>query len=193
MILSNTQIHTLGRGGLIEPFDPARLSGASYDVALHRLIMVENHDLCSSSSWTDWDIDEGEYRLRPGEFILAAIEEIITVPLTMAAEFRLKSTRAREGWQHNLAVWIDPGYSGRITLELSNCNRYHDLIVLPGILIGQIIWHQLTEAATINYGDTGNYQDAEKVQEAISQGQPLSHQSVCLPLETLRGSYYPPA
>lgn len=172
MILSNTQITTLGRGGLIEPFDPTRLSGASYDVALHHLIKVENSDLRNRQffepRWIDLDIAEGEHRLRPGEFILAAIEEIITVPLTTAAEFRLKSTRAREGWQHNLAVWIDPGYSGRITLELSNCNRYHDLIVLPGVLIGQVIWHQLTETATIDYADTGNYQDAEKVQEAIA-------------------------
>lgn len=169
MILSNTQIQKLGRNGLIEPFDPTRLSGASYDVALHRLIMIENQDPGSSSRLIDWDIAEGEYRLRPGEFILAAIEEIITVPLTLAAEFRLKSTRGREGWQHALAVWLEPGYSGRITLELTNCLRHHEIIATSGLLIGQIIWHRLTTPATIDYADTGNYQDAERAQEAIAR------------------------
>lgn len=165
MILNDTDIrYHVQRHKIAEPFNEARLSGASYDVALHRKIKVEAA-YSKEAVWIDHDLrGDGDYCLQPGEFILAATEEIIRVPLNMAAEFRLKSSRAREGWQHNLAVWIDPGFEGRITLELSNCSRYKSLAVEPGLLIGQIIWHQLTQRATISYAETGHYQGATEVQ-----------------------------
>lgn len=168
MILNDTDIrYYVQRHKIVQPFDEARLSGASYDVALNERIKVEDASYSKKTAWLDHDLRwDGDYELQPGEFILAATEEIIKVPLNMAAEFRLKSSRAREGWQHNLAVWIDPGFEGRITLELSNCSRYNSLAVEPGLLIGQIIWHQLTQRATINYAKTGHYQGATEVQES---------------------------
>lgn len=153
---------------LITPFDSKRVSGASYDVALAPVIMIENHSPeYGDGQWLDTDLSGySGFSLGPKEFILASIEETIHIPEDIACEFRLKSSRAREGWQHNLAVWADPGYRGCLTLELSNMNRFHGLDIYPGLLIGQLIFHQMSGAAMKPYGVEGRYQGAPMVEES---------------------------
>jgi deoxycytidine triphosphate deaminase len=84
----------------------------------------------------------GYYTINPGEFCLAHIREKVNLPAYISAEFRLTSTEARCGIQHALAVWADCGWSGRLTLELSNALKYHSIRLSEGMRIGQLIFHK---------------------------------------------------
>ena len=68
----------------------------------------------------------------PGGFVLAATAEWIRVPVSMESVFQLKSSRGREGYEHALAGYIDPGFHGRVTLELSNLRRFKELPLEAG-------------------------------------------------------------
>lgn len=153
LILSDREIKK--RVGMIEPFCDSRLSGASYDVALHRELLVENDE--RGDHFLPLKMFDSGYRMENQEFLLAATEEVLTVPLDIACEFRLKSSNARLGLDHHLAIWADPGFHGRLTLELSNNNRFHLVHLRPGMLIGQFIFHELSSPAERSYKDTGRY------------------------------------
>ena len=101
--------------GLIEPFNPEQVNPASYDVRLGSVIKREG--IGSEERWVDVPIDETPYIMAPGEFILASTQEFIRVPHDLECVFNLKSSRGREGYEHLLAGYIDPGWSGQITLE----------------------------------------------------------------------------
>jgi len=159
VILCDRNIEALG-DSLISPFDPYRLSGASYDVAIANEIMIEDR----LEGFRKITLNEDGIEINPKEFFLASISEWINIPSNMACEFRLKSSRAREGWQHNLAVWADPGYAGRLTLELSNMLRFETLTIRPGLLIGQLIFHTLTGECDRPYSKKGRYNQAETVE-----------------------------
>lgn len=96
----------------------------------------------------------------PGEFCLAHIREKINLPANISAEFRLTSTEARCGIQHALAVWADCGWSGRLTLELSNALKHHSICLTEGMRIGQLIFHK-HEISDAPY--KGRYQGDETV------------------------------
>lgn len=82
------------------------------------------------------------YVLRPGEFVLACTEEVITLPNDVLARVADKSTWARLGLQVKNTL-IDPGFSGQITLELSNEGAY-PLKLVPGAGIAQILFEYLS-------------------------------------------------
>lgn len=81
--------------------------------------------------------------LPPGHFVLAHTVEVFNLPLDISAEFRLKSSAARMGLSHALAVWCDPGWHGStLTLELHNISRFHTVVLRPGDKIGQMVFHR---------------------------------------------------
>lgn len=104
------------------------------------------------------------FLIEPGEFILVSLLERIKVPNDLAIEFKLKSSRAREGYDHSLAFWVDPGWDGILTLEIKNNKRYGSLPLYPGLRIGQAIVHQLSQPAAAAY--FGRYQGATTVETA---------------------------
>lgn len=107
---------------------------------------------------------ENPYWLRPGEFVLAQTAERLTLPPTVSADVRLRSTAARSGWMHP-PTWIDPGWSGLITLELSNQFTFHSIPLYPGCSIGQFVFSH--NAAPIHdYSHKGRYQGAQGVEVA---------------------------
>ena len=81
----------------------------------------------------------------------------------------LKSSRAREGYQHALAGWIDPGWVGsKLTLELKNNRRYRSLPLYPGMRIGQIVFHTMSQTPIKSYTEVGNYNNHARVMPSVA-------------------------
>jgi len=144
---------------MVVPFDPDLVNPASIDVLLGDRIMIEVaesrdlqiHGIAGHTA-------EDPYWLRPGEFVLGETREILNIPDFVAAQFVLKSSRAREGLEHLLAGWIDPGFHGsRLTLELSNARRLYPIAIWPGMKIGQLIFHKMEGIPARSYAVTGRY------------------------------------
>ena len=156
MILSDYQIHSLCESGLVSPFDPDLINPASLDVRIGNTIIIE-----TPYSWERFNISDrsssNPVYLEPNEFMLVATLETFNIPNHISGEFKLKSSRAREGYDNALAVWLDPGWSGSVlTMELKNNCRYHRLPIYPGLRIGQIIFHTCNPPLT-SYKVTGRY------------------------------------
>lgn len=162
MILVDKQIRELiEQTDCIAPFDPDLLNPASLDVLLGDEILIED-----CSGWHRVSIKDSQYVLNPNEFILACTKETFCLPNNISCEFRLKSSRAREGLGHALAVWIDPGFSDSVlTLELKNYSRYRSITLFPEMKIGQLIFHS-HEPCQISYQQTGRYNGDRSVQQS---------------------------
>ena len=112
--LVDHQIRTLCREmGLVEPFDPDLVQPASIDVRLGNVIKREGR-VCGPvegrQEWVTEYIKDGDsFELFPGAFILAHTKEYVRIPNNIEANFQLKSSRGREGINHLLAGYIDPG------------------------------------------------------------------------------------
>jgi dCTP deaminase len=162
MILSDHTLTGLAMGGLVQPFIQENVQGSSIDLTLGGSIkieapMLENGDL-TKVQWDTQPIDGDPYYMAPGEFILAHTEATITIPEGCAAMVLLRSSAARAGYEHSLAGWCDPGFTGQLTLELRNNCRFHHLPVQAGMRLCQLIVHRLDERAVNHYGVRGNYQ-----------------------------------
>ena len=157
-VLCDWQIRALCAGGMVTPFDEELLNPASLDVVLGDHLMIEdpvNVDLrkidisCFTANEPYW--------LRPGEFVLAETKETFNIPNKVSGQFALKSSRARAGYSHMLAGWIDPGWHGsKLTLELQNARKMHSLPLYPGLKIGQIIFYWMSSEPNKSYAVTGH-------------------------------------
>jgi dCTP deaminase len=161
--LVDHQIRTLCRTkGLVEPFEPDHLNPASIDVTLGPEILVES----DRGNFIPFDISKETFYMPPGGFVLAATAEFVRIPNGLEAVFQLKSSRGREGYEHALAGYIDPGFHGRVTLELSNLRRFKDLPLSAGLRIGQLRFSTLESLPLRPYSITGRYQGASGVEES---------------------------
>lgn len=152
--LVDHQIRHLARTrGLVEPYEPELQNPASYDVTLGSKVLVE----VSNGGWQEVDISVTTLYMQPGAFVLACTEELIRIPDDLEAIFCLKSSRGREGYNHMLAGYIDPGFHGRVTLELHNCTRFRQLPLYAGMRIGQLRFSRLDEIPHRPYSLTGRY------------------------------------
>ena len=163
MLLSDRDIRkelSDGRVG-VEPFDEAMIQPSSVDVRLDKFFRVfENHKY----SVIDPSIEQPEltreviaedgehFILHPGEFVLASTYEVITLPDDIAGRLEGKSSLGRLGLlTHSTAGFIDPGFSGHITLELSNVANL-PVKLFPGMKIGQLCLIKLSSPAEHPYG-----------------------------------------
>ena len=166
MILSDWQIRYYEQlDAIVEPFDPELLNPASIDVRLGNHLMIEVAD---QRELVEIDISERTaehpYWLLPNEFCLAETIETFNLPPFISAQFVLKSSRAREGYQHLLAGFCDPGWHGsKLTLELKNARRFHDLPLYPGLKIGQMVFRKMCTSPLKDYSETGRYNKDVKV------------------------------
>ena len=145
----------------VEPFDEAMIQPSSVDVRLDKFFRVfENHKYSvidpsiEQSELTREVIVEGNehFILHPGEFVLASTYEVITLPDDIAGRLEGKSSLGRLGLlTHSTAGFIDPGFSGHITLELSNVANL-PVKLFPGMKIGQLCLIKLTSPAEHPYG-----------------------------------------
>jgi dCTP deaminase len=145
----------------IEPFDTAMVQPSSVDVRLDRFFRVfENHKY----SEIDPSVEQPEltrelevaadehFILHPGEFVLASTYEVITLPDDIAGRLEGKSSLGRLGLlTHSTAGFIDPGFSGHITLELSNVANL-PVKLFPGMKIGQLCLIKLSSPTEHPYG-----------------------------------------
>lgn len=105
------------------------------------------------------------YLLQPGQFVLAETIELFNLPEHVAAQFVLKSSRAREGLQHMLAGWCDPGWHGSVlTMELKNVRRWHAVPIWYGMPIGQMKFQRMSRTPAKSYAETGRYNNDGQVQ-----------------------------
>jgi dCTP deaminase len=165
-VLCDWQIRSLCEGGgLIVPFDEELLNPASIDVLLGDNLMIESPvDMTMQLHNLQGYTAQDPYWLRPGEFVLAETRETFDIPEHISGQFALKSSRAREGYSHMLAGWIDPGWHGsKLTLELQNARKMHSLPLYPGLKIGQIIFFEMSEKPLKSYAEVGHYNNDTKV------------------------------
>lgn len=164
MILSDRSIRDEIRvGGLgIEPFDPDALQPCSVDVTLSSQIRLlpwrsDPVDVKGDISGLteEHSIGEEGYLLCPNELILGSTVESFRLPSHLVGRIEGKSSLGRLGLMvHSTAGFIDAGFRGQLTLELSSITS--SLIVLyPGMKIAQVSFMRMTTAAERPYGTTG--------------------------------------
>jgi dCTP deaminase len=160
MLLPDHEIQRLcQQHAMVTPFDPEQLNPASYDVSLGTRIMIEvpgtpELQLVDLIGHTE----EDPYLIQPGEFFLAETREIFNLPDHVGAQFVLKSSRAREGWDHAEAGWCDPGWFGsRLTMEICNQRKLHPLGIWPGLKMGQMKFLLVNGTVDRSYAQTGRY------------------------------------
>ena len=163
MLLSDRDIKLeldAGRIGL-EPYQPEMVQPSSVDVRLDRYFrLFDNHkyavidpseDQPELTRLIEVDPEEG-FILHPGEFVLGSTFEQVTLDPSIAARLEGKSSLGRLGLlTHSTAGFIDPGFSGHVTLELSNMATL-PVKLWPGMKIGQLCFFQLTSPAEHPYG-----------------------------------------
>jgi dCTP deaminase len=145
----------------LEPFEPAMVQPSSVDVRLDRFFRVfENHKYPHIDPSVDQpDLtrqvhpeDDEPFILHPGEFVLGSTYEVVTLPDDVAARLEGKSSLGRLGLlTHSTAGFIDPGFSGHVTLELSNVATL-PIKLWPGMKIGQLCFFRLSSPAQHPYG-----------------------------------------
>jgi dCTP deaminase len=165
VVLSDRTIRRLLEEGAIgiDPYDEALLQPSSVDVRVDRYFRVfrnsrypyidvkqEQEDLTELV-----EIDEEPFILHPGEFVLGSTLETVRLADDLVARLEGKSSLGRLGLLiHSTAGFVDPGWDGHVTLELSNVANL-PITIYHGMKIGQLSFMQLSEAAERPYGSGG--------------------------------------
>jgi dCTP deaminase len=149
-----------GRLG-IEPYDELLVQPSSVDVRLDRMFRTfENHRYPHIDPAEQQEeltrlveVEDSEpFILHPGEFVLGSTYESVSLPDDLAGRLEGKSSLGRLGLlTHSTAGFIDPGFSGCITLELSNVATL-PIKLWPGMKIGQLCLLRMTSPADHPYG-----------------------------------------
>ena len=163
MVLSDRTIkEELEKGRIvIHPLDPADIQPASVDLRLDRKLLVFSNSrrphidvkmgLDDLTEIVEID-DDAPFILHPGEFVLGSTMEHIELPDDLVARLEGKSSLGRIGLViHSTAGFVDPGWKGHLTLELSNLARL-PITLYHGMKIGQISYLRLTTPADRLYG-----------------------------------------
>ena len=163
MLLSDRDIRAeidLGRLAL-EPYEPGMIQPSSIDVRLDKFFRVfENHRYPHIDPAEEQPeltrliepIGDEPFILHPGEFVLGSTLEVCSLPDDLAGRLEGKSSLGRLGLlTHSTAGFIDPGFSGHITLELSNVATL-PIKLWPGMKIGQLCLFRLSSPAEHPYG-----------------------------------------
>lgn len=163
MLLSDRDIRAAveSKRVVLEPFDPGMVQPASIDVRLDRYFRVfENHrypHIDPAEEQPDLTrlvepIADEPFVLHPGEFVLASTFEVVTLGDDISARLEGKSSLGRLGLlTHATAGFIDAGFTGHVTLELSNVATL-PIKLWPGMKIGQLCFFALSSPVEEPYG-----------------------------------------
>jgi dCTP deaminase len=163
VVLSDTTIaRYLAEGRIeIDPYDESLLQPSSVDVRVDALFRVFHNnrypfiDVKTPQEDLTELVEVGDaqpFVLHPGEFVLGSTLERVRLPDDLVARLEGKSSLGRLGLLiHSTAGFIDPGWDGHVTLELSNVANL-PITIYPGMKIGQISFMQMTEPAATPYG-----------------------------------------
>lgn len=166
MILSDRSIREELAAGriVIEPLDEACIQPSSVDLHVDRLFRVfRNHTMGHIDVKRDLEdltelvtvADDEAFILHPGEFVLGSTAERVRLPDDLVARLEGKSSLGRLGLLiHSTAGFVDAGWDGQLTLELSNVANL-PITLYPGMKIGQISFLRMTTPADQPYGSKG--------------------------------------
>ena len=166
MILSDRSIRDEVAAGriVIEPLDESCIQPSSVDLHIDRYFRVfRNHTMGYIDVKQDMEEltelveikDDDVFILHPGEFVLGSTAERVALPDDLVARLEGKSSLGRLGLLiHSTAGFVDAGWDGHLTLELSNVANL-PITLYPGMKIGQISFLRMTTAADHPYGSTG--------------------------------------
>ena len=146
---------------VLDPYQAEMVQPSSVDVRIDRYFrLFDNHKYAvidpaeeqpELTRLVEVEPDE-PFVLHPGEFVLASTYEVVTLPDDVAARLEGKSSLGRLGLlTHSTAGFIDPGFSGHVTLELSNVATL-PIKLWPGMKIGQLCFFRLSSPAEHPYG-----------------------------------------
>jgi dCTP deaminase len=145
----------------VEPYDATMLQPSSIDFRLDRYFRVfENHryphiDPAADQPDLTRQVEpagDEPFILHPGEFVLGSTHELVSLPDDIAARVEGKSSLGRLGLlTHATAGFVDPGFSGHVTLELANVATL-PIKLYPGMKIGQLCFFRLSSPAEHPYG-----------------------------------------
>ncbi|HEX2699790.1 MAG TPA: dCTP deaminase [Acidimicrobiales bacterium] len=163
MILSDRTIRDELEAGrvVIDPLDEACIQPSSVDLHVDRYFRVfRNHtmrvidvkeDQENLTELVEMREDEA-FILHPGEFVLGSTSERVRLPDDLVARLEGKSSLGRLGLLiHSTAGFVDAGFDGHLTLELSNVANL-PITIYPGMKIGQISFLRMTTPADMPYG-----------------------------------------
>jgi dCTP deaminase len=166
VILSDRSLREAIAAGrlVVEPLDDGAIQPSSIDVRLDnrfRVFYTARHPYIDVKQPME-DLTElvevkpdDAFILHPGEFVLGSTLEEVGIPDDLAARLEGKSSLGRLGLlTHSTAGFLDPGFRGHVTLELSNVANL-PITLYPGMRIGQIAVFQLTTPAERPYGSGG--------------------------------------
>jgi len=166
MVLSDRTIRRLIAEGHIgvDPYEESLLQPSSVDVRVDRYFRVFRNARYPFIDVKEQQEDltelieiepETPFILHPGEFVLGSTLERVRLPDDLVARLEGKSSLGRLGLLiHSTAGFIDPGWDGHVTLELSNVANL-PITIYYAMKIGQLSFMQLTEAAERPYGSGG--------------------------------------
>lgn len=163
MLLSDRDIRAELESGRVQldPLDLGMIQPSSIDVRLDKFFrLFDNHKypfIDPAEEQPDLtrglEVADGEpFILHPGEFVLGSTFEQVTLPDDIAARLEGKSSLGRLGLlTHSTAGFVDPGFSGHVTLELSNVATL-PIKLWPGMKIGQLCFFRLSSSSENPYG-----------------------------------------
>jgi dCTP deaminase len=163
MLLSDRDLRAEIAAGrvVLDPYDEALVQPSSIDVRLDRYFRIfENHRYSHIDPAVQQDEltkllepdGDDPFILHPGEFVLGSTLEVVTLPDDVAGRLEGKSSLGRLGLlTHSTAGFIDPGFTGHVTLELSNVANL-PIKLWPGMKIGQLCLFRLSSPAERPYG-----------------------------------------
>lgn len=173
-LLSYTELCKLIEDGVVDaPIE--HVNGTSIDISLHHIVRTEVKHKDMRIVWLgdkesiitepfDMRATGGRFAMQTNSVLLASSIEYFKMPLNMSAEFSLKSSLGRNFLCHELAGWIDPGFEGRITLELKNHNQFNSLGLTAGMPIGQVkFFTHATVPEQHSYRVRGQYMKQDEV------------------------------
>jgi dCTP deaminase len=169
-VLSDATIRELIESGRIkiDPFDPSMIQPASVDIRLGNSFRVFHNHRIQSIDLADpprdltehVEIDaEGQFVIHPGEFVLGRTAELLELPDDIVSRIEGKSSIGRLGLVvHATAGFVDPGFRGTLTLEITNFNSV-PIVLRPGLPIAQLSFMALDRPAEKPYGhpDLGSH------------------------------------
>lgn len=161
MILSDKTIKSFLQNGTlsISPLEDDQIQPASVDIRLGSTFSIVEDSSTGILTFTNKiaykEMQAETYLLLPGQFVLATTKEYISLPDDLTAFVEGRSSLGRMGLFIQNAGWVDPGFSGEITLELFNANRCA-IELQAGRRIGQLVFARMDQAALHPY--RGKYQ-----------------------------------
>lgn len=156
MVLPDFKIIEWAELGGVEPFNAEHINPASIDLTMGQSYI----DLVNGKEYVLSEI--GDLFLKPGQAILATTAEYIKLSPHLAASVYLKSSLARQGLDHALAGWVDPGFRGQLTLEL---HSHRPIELAPGQRIVQLVLYRMLREPNEIYN--GRYQGQQGPTVAI--------------------------